>query len=284
MAHTKEWATIVVSLLGTTAPVRATFHLMQIEQVIGGVGGDTTAQAIQLRLRSAIQNQVQQARLRVWDARGQNPILLIDIGQSVPNSAAGSRILIASANFASLTGPTPNFILTNLIPPSYLDAGSLTFESDFGPVYWRLSWGGPGYTGLTTGQLDNDANGNFGPPYSGPLPFATTQALRFTGTFSAFSTTNAADYALTAEFPAFTNNANQTGNVPAVVFGDFDRDGDVDLTEAVIFAGCLGGPGVLELPVGCAPRPFRGGDLFPDGVVDLLDAALFQSAFASVGP
>ena len=36
----------------------ATFHLMQIEQVIGGVNGDTSAQAIQLRMRFAGQTQV----------------------------------------------------------------------------------------------------------------------------------------------------------------------------------------------------------------------------------
>ena len=31
----------------------ATFHFMQIEQVIGGVNGDTSAQAVQLRMASA---------------------------------------------------------------------------------------------------------------------------------------------------------------------------------------------------------------------------------------
>lgn len=43
-------------------PVQAGFHLMQIEQVIGGVQGDPTAQAIQLRMRSAGHNFVLGAR------------------------------------------------------------------------------------------------------------------------------------------------------------------------------------------------------------------------------
>ena len=38
--------------LALALPVQASFHLMQIEQVIGGVNGDTTAQAVQLRMRS----------------------------------------------------------------------------------------------------------------------------------------------------------------------------------------------------------------------------------------
>ena len=47
--------TIAVAVAGT-APAHATFHFMQIEQVIGGVNGDSTAQAIQLRMRSAFPN------------------------------------------------------------------------------------------------------------------------------------------------------------------------------------------------------------------------------------
>ncbi len=45
-------------LVVLTLPAQASFHLMQIEQVIGGVNGDTNAQAIQLRMRFAGQNLV----------------------------------------------------------------------------------------------------------------------------------------------------------------------------------------------------------------------------------
>ena len=37
-------------LVALASPALATFHEMQIEQVIGGVDGDPTAQAIQLRI------------------------------------------------------------------------------------------------------------------------------------------------------------------------------------------------------------------------------------------
>jgi hypothetical protein len=249
---------------------------MQIEQVIAGVGGDTTAQAIQLRMRSAGQSIVQLTRLRAWDANGQNPIVVIDMAQGVGNGAAGARILIASSNFQ---GVAPDFTMTNLIPVSYFAAGSLTFESDSGAVYWRLSWGGESYTGSNAGQIDNDSDGNFGPAFPGPLPFETTRALRFAGTSSALSTTNAANYTLTDEFPTFTNNAGASG-VPAVpLFADFDDDGDVDLDEAMILSECMSGPGALALPVDCAAFQFRGGDLFVDGAIDLRDAAEFQTAF-----
>ena len=144
----------LITLLGVFAlqpAAHATFHLMQIEQLIGSVNGDATAQAIQLRMRSLTedQNLVSGAKLIVFDAAGQNPITVLDIASDVANGSAGSHVLLASANFPSHTTPTavPDFTIANLIPASYFAAGSLCFESDAGIIYWRLSWGGPAYTG-----------------------------------------------------------------------------------------------------------------------------------------
>ena len=84
----------------------ATFHFMQIEQVIGGINGDLSAQAIQLRTRTFGQNFVVQARMRVLDANGANPVEIIDFTTNVPTGASGARVLIASPNFSdSLDGP-----------------------------------------------------------------------------------------------------------------------------------------------------------------------------------
>ena len=67
---------------------------MQIEEVIGGVDGNTSAQAIQLRLRGGGQNQVQNASLWAADATGSNRVLVLNIASFVPNSAAGARVLV----------------------------------------------------------------------------------------------------------------------------------------------------------------------------------------------
>ncbi len=202
---------LVVLILGAVVvqPVYATFHLMQIEQVVGGVNGDATVQAVQLRMRTAFQNAVQASQLRAWDAAGQNPILLIDFTQAVANGNGGDRVLVASANFANFTSPSaiPDFTFTNLIPASYLAAGSMTFEDDIGSIYWRLSWGGASYTGSTTGLPVNDPGGDFGPPWPAALPSSDLQALLFLGAANASSSSNAADYALTGGAAVFTNNA-----------------------------------------------------------------------------
>ena len=124
----------------------------------------------------------------------------------------GARILITSPNFIdALDGPlAPDFTLTNLIPPGYLAAGSLTFESDGGSVYWRLSWGGAAYTGPNNGACANDdspcPNGDFGPPWPMALPSTSEQALQFQAPFNAVSTTNADDYEVTVRAATFFNN------------------------------------------------------------------------------
>src|ERR1041384_4278592 len=128
-----RFACSLITLLGalTLQPTAyASFHLMQIEQVIGGVNGDTTAQAIQLRLRFFGQEFVSQARLVAWDAAGANPVVLIDLTTDVSHGDLGDRILISSPNFANYTSVPLNsdFIMTNLIPASYLAAGRITWE------------------------------------------------------------------------------------------------------------------------------------------------------------
>jgi hypothetical protein len=210
-------ASLLASSPAFTVP--DTFHLMQIEQVIGGVQGDTTLQAVQLRMRLFGQNEVSNARLRAWDAAGANPVLLVDMTTNVPNAAGGSRVLISTAAFATAFGPTPDFVMTNPIPPAYLPAGKITFEDDLGTVYWSLAWGGANYTGTNTGTLDNDADGNFNPPFPGVMASTTDQSVIFPGPFNAPSTNNAADYILNPNNAIVTNNAGQTGSVPVELMG-----------------------------------------------------------------
>ncbi|MCX6876808.1 MAG: choice-of-anchor D domain-containing protein [Verrucomicrobia bacterium] len=181
----------------------ATFHEMQIEQVIGGIDGNISAQAIQLRMRVLGQNLVSNARVRAWDAAGANPVLVLDMTTNVTGSAAGSRVLLATAAFTTAVQaitPTfaPDFTITTPIPASYLAAGRLTFESDTGTILWSLAWGGAAYAGSNTGAITNDADGNYGPPFGQTLPTSGRQGVLFTGLARDPSTTNAANYALSA--------------------------------------------------------------------------------------
>ena len=209
---------LVVSLAVLAAsPASASFHLMKIEQAIGGVGGATAQQAIQLRMRANGQNLVSQARLRAWDATGANPVTLIAFPSDVATGVQGRRVLVVSAAFAAAQPAiSADFTMTNTIPPSYLAAGRLTFEDTVGTIYWSLAWGGAGYTGSHTGSTFNDADGNFGPAFGSALPSGSTQALLFSApdpAGAALSTTNLADYSVTAGAAVFTNNAGAAGTV-----------------------------------------------------------------------
>ena len=113
--------------------------------------------------------------------------------------------------------------MNNLIPASYLAAGSITFENNLGTVvWWRISWGGVAYAGSTTGQAalgGNDADGEFGPPFAGPLISSDVRALQFQGVASDPSTNNAADYALTPANSVWVNNVGDIFTVEPVPTG-----------------------------------------------------------------
>src|ERR1043165_3010723 len=191
------------------------FHLMQVEQIIGGVNGDTTKQAVQLRMRSSFQELVSQGRVVVYDATGANRIVIKDMTTDVSNGEFGDRVLLASESFVSATTPAcvPDFVMTTPIPSSYLAAGRLTWEDDFGTILWSVAWGGAAYTGPDTGSLVNSPTGNFGPPFAGPCPTTGFQALLFQGTAAAAAGSNSTDYALTAGPSVWTSNSHATFTV-----------------------------------------------------------------------
>src|SRR5262245_36818935 len=137
---------LVLVCLGVVAyagPATATFHLMQIQQVVGGVCGDPSRQAIQLRTRTTGQNFVAGTMLVVRDAAGANPITLLTYPSHVANGGTGVTILATTSGLASAYGVTPDFTLAQPIPESYLAAGRLTFEDLGGDgtirVYWSLA-------------------------------------------------------------------------------------------------------------------------------------------------
>jgi hypothetical protein len=199
----------IITALLLPAPAQASVHLMQIEKIAGGVQGDATAQAIQLRMRAVGQNQTQRGLLRVVDATGSNPITLASPAVSVANSGAGTTVLFATAAFSSHTNPpaVPDFTMA-AIPASYLAAGSLTFEdATFGTISWRVSWGGVAYSGSTIGAGTNDADAEFAPNFAAALPSAGLTALIFVNSATALSTNNAADYAESGAGVSFRNNA-----------------------------------------------------------------------------
>jgi hypothetical protein len=189
---------------------------MQIEEIIGGVNGNTSAQAIQLRLRGGGQPFATGYRLEAWDAAGANPILLLTFPNDISHSNAGDNVLLTTTSFdtvmAGVSGYAKDFTLTNAIPSSYLAGGKVTFENPGGSIiYWSVAFGS--YAGTNTGDTINDADGQFSPKFASALPTSGRQGIRFTGVATAQSTNNAADYALTANPATVRNNAGTSFTV-----------------------------------------------------------------------
>ena len=217
-------ALVAVAILGVLpASAHAFFDHLEIEKVIGGVNGDTTAQAVQLKMRARENNSLHlNVRLVVYNSSGSNPVVLTTFPFPNPLSGDCRPILIASAGFENVTNPpvdaaARDYEMTALIPQSYLAAGSLTFEDNLGTeVYWRLSWGGGSYTGPgTVRHFTNDDDTNVNPPFAGALPSTSLEALEYTPPCPTLSSTNLADYALTGGPAVFTNNDNSSFTVPA---------------------------------------------------------------------
>ncbi|GEM_PF-3147291 len=85
---------------------------------------------------------------------------------------------------------------------------------------------------------------------------------------------------------ALTANPDSTGadevsllNNTAVVIADLDDDGDLDIEDFKMLAGCLAGPDVTTPPPGCDPADFAQADLDGEGDVDMADFAAFLAAF-----
>jgi len=186
------------------------------------VNGDTTAQAIQLKMRSGGNNVLSgTVRLRAWDAAGLNPIVLSNLGAGINSGACATNgeILLATAAFSSKTTPAavPDFVMLAPIPSAYLAAGSLTFEGITGsPVYWRLSWGGAAYTGTGAVSIDNDADLTMNPPFPLALPTMGADAVRKMVACPAASTNNSLQYGITAGAAVFENNDQQQFTVNAL--------------------------------------------------------------------
>ena len=88
---------------------------------------------------------------------------------------------------------------------------------------------------------------------------------------------------ISAAYRDFDNPVDESaldGFRVALVFpGDLDGDGDADLDDYELFAGCMSGSNVTVPPPGCDPAEFEAADLNEDSDVDLQDFELWEIAF-----
>jgi hypothetical protein len=233
----------------------AAFHLMRVYGVMGGAGGGSNVQYVELRMTDAGQNFVNTHDICFFDAAGA-PYARFTFPANTANGADEASILVATAEFDSAwAAGAPDFTFSaanttaiaggaDVNHPIRQPAGKVTFGSDSATVPANMCAGsfsvidsiayGTGYSGSV----------NFGTKFNTDLPTANQSAARLQGPicFQAGSGTgspcpaprdNSVNYALVDVNTAGNNprnSLNQSG--PLNVISDSDADGVPDGSDA----------------------------------------------------
>lgn len=205
-------ALLSAPLLVGPSPVRATNHVVIMDEVMAGFNGDATIQFVEMRMADSSQNawgpqggeSSSRAKLDFFNASGTRT------GEfffpSNPPGGTNRSVLIATQAFANLSGaPAPDFIIQSLIRAG---SGKVCFRGNPAnpnrfPITLCLSYGN--FTGNTEGA---------GTPAAAlPTPGASSLKRVFNLTF--FGSGNNADFAL--DEPAPTNSAGATVTITTEV-------------------------------------------------------------------
>jgi len=220
-------STIVLAFLILSASlnaVYASFHLVRINEVMAGLNGDSNIQFVEIV--TALEDQ------KRWgphqDTVGRTMLLFsnhagVQTGRFVfpsdpapdadPASGADT-VLIATQAFADLTGLTPDFVIPVQVMPI---AGQVCFTgnpdaSDKEPVNLCLSYGGTGFTGVTS-----TSDG----PNSADLAVMDSQSLTRISPFNTGPDSNTnANFALATPTPATTQSTGTATDLEQNVTGE----------------------------------------------------------------
>ena len=188
----------VLVVAGTLAlvliPLRtwAAFHLMHIDEVMAGAGGNANIQFVELKMEASGQNVVSGTKLLFFDAAG-TQIATFTLPSNVSNSANGASILIGTTGFANAASVAPDFTMpSNVMAP----AGKVCFTYPNGVrIIDCVAYGN--FTG---------SNAGFGSP-AVALPITGNSSLK------RVSNTNNNANGFQLGTPAPRNNTGQAGTV-----------------------------------------------------------------------
>jgi hypothetical protein len=216
--------------VGLAPPLFATFHLMEISELLVGAGGDCRVQYLELRMTAAGQRFVSGQALFFFDAAG-NQVGMFMIPMNVTNSNLGENILFGTAEVEAYFGVAPDFILPRgLLMPH---GGRVSFAgASAAASVDSLAYG------IYTGQ-----NGSHGAP-AAALSVTANQSL----TRTVSSAINSLAFALLAPSPR--NNARQSGTLSVPEPSCFLTDDFADLANwdqptenmGLALQTCLGAP------------------------------------------
>src|SRR5881296_3431758 len=126
-------------LLAVLVPVpgQAVFHLANIDEIMSGLGGDSSAQYVEIRMLSGGQGSVAHSRLTAFSCDGSTHAILLEVPNDVCPANTNGRWTMGTTSWAAATGVTPDFIFP--AAPAFANACGM------------ICWGAPG-SGLAPPQ------------------------------------------------------------------------------------------------------------------------------------
>ncbi len=246
---------LAVVLIASVSPSAfASRHIVEIHEVMTGLGGDTSYQYIELRLLAFGQTLTNGGIIQARNADGSVENTIFTFPSNVASGGVDVRIVIATANAAALMGITPDFTFAGGIFP---DSGEIILFP--GEDADALQYGN--YTG---GDSPAGANG-----IAPGIPASGTAALQWSGVSGDGRSGTDTVYALVENNPE--NNSGAIGNVIAVAGAQTDiADPIPDVPNGSI---------TIELEVFSDSRSFPLGVVFPD---DGTGRAFIYEQFSSI--
>ena len=193
---------VTVFLFGLLPALAWAFQDSVIDEVMSGINGmgGTGVEFVEIRMRSAGQNDVNGSRIAFFKCDG-STVVSAAINADVANGSAGAHWLMASDTFAAAAGITPDFTIGTgpMTPPDRYPCG-------------MVCWGKPTAASNPAQYVDCVAYGSYsGTGMVAPPAFAGTPTSQPPGDGTLSLTrvgdtqNNAADFALAP--PSATNNA-----------------------------------------------------------------------------
>ena len=185
---------LMLGLLWTrsTTPAHAAFHVMVVDEVMYGAGGDSDMQFVELKMQLGGQNFVSGTKLVFYNASG-TQTSVFTLPSNVGNGANGSSILIGTTQFAAASSVGVDFTMpANVNGPDGKVCFTYPNETTLIDCVAYGSFSG--------------GNAGFGNPASGLTSAGNSSLKRVSDTNN-----NAADFQLGAPSPA--NNSGQSGTV-----------------------------------------------------------------------
>lgn len=185
---------VAAGILLTCLSASAAFHLVEVSEVITGINGDTSLQAVVLRMQADGENSVDGITIQARNAQGTvtNTVFTFPVGASAQIvGLADRRILIATPAFAQRTGLTPDFTFAGGL---FAGSGQVTY----------------------TGAPDSVSYGNYTGPGAVGTPAVSAPGTDLNSLHRIQNTgDNSADFALFDNSPV--NNDGVTGHAGSTV-------------------------------------------------------------------